>query len=280
MKVGIQTGMNDPKKLAAYCHELNVDQVCLGDAVFTAGDAPTAPGDVEKLMASKAALAEQSVDLSVIYTHAFRHCERNTAAPDWLRQLEGRKDLESVLQMIECVGEASIPAVLFYTYMERPASKADEPDAWKSLMDFYAAVAEGAEKSNVKIATHGHFHPDYLIWNFESIQRLLEDVPNPYNGVTYDAGILALADSDPYSAVAPLSDRIHFAHARDVVGNWEGFEEVFLDEGEIDYPRVLRLVEETGFDGVICPEHLGPAKPGENIEALAVAYLQQHLREP
>jgi sugar phosphate isomerase/epimerase len=278
MKIGIQTGMNDPQKLAAYCHELNVDQVCLGDAVFTTGEGLAPPADMGKLTAFKAALAEQNVELSVIYTHAFRNCERNTASPDWLRSPDGRKDLDSVRQMLECVGAAEIPAVLFYTYSERPNSKADEPDAWKSLMDFYAGVAEQAEKSNVKIATHGHFHPDYLIWNFESIQQMLEDVPNPYNGVTYDAGILALADSDPYPAVAALADRIHFAHARDVVGNWEKFDEVFLDDGDIDYPRVLRLIQETGFDGVICPEHLGPAKPGENIEARAIAYLQRYVK--
>ena len=277
MKVGIQTAINDPQKLAAYCHSLNVDQVCLCDAVVTTGEGPAPPADVEKLVRFKGALAEHGVHLNVMFTHAFRHCERALAPPDWLRQPEGAKDLQSVLQMIQCFGEASVPAVLFYTYMRRPDSKGEESEAWKSLMDFYAAVAEGAKASNVKIATHGHFHPDYLIWNFESIHRLLEDVPNPYNGVTYDAGILTLADSDPYRPVEAFTGRIHFAHARDVVGNWEKFEEVFLNEGDIDYPRVLRLLREAGFDGVICPEHLGPAKPGENLEAQAVAYLQKTL---
>lgn len=278
MKVGIQTAMNDPQKLAEYSHSLNIDQVCLSDSVITTGEGRAAPADLEKLLKFKQALYERGVHLSVMYTHAFRNCERNTASADWLRKAEGKKDLESVLQMIKCFGEASIPAVLFYTYMRRPDSKQEESKAWKSLMDFYAAVAEQAKKSNVKIATHGHFHPDYLIWNLESIQRLLADVPNPYNGVTYDAGILTLADSDPYEGFKALSGRIHFAHARDVVGNWKQFEEVFLNEGDIDYPRVLKLLKESGFDGVICPEHLGLAKAGENLEAKAVAYLQKIVK--
>lgn len=275
MKVGIQTAMNDPQKLAEYCHSLNIDQVCLSDSVITTGEGRAAPADLEKLLKFKQALYERGVHLSVMYTHAFRNCERNTASADWLRTAEGKKDLESVLQMIKCFGEASIPAVLFYTYMRRPDSKQEESKAWKSLMDFYAAVAEQAKKSKVQIATHGHFHPDYLIWNLESIQRLLADVPNPYNGVTYDAGILTLADSDPYEGVKALSGRIHFAHARDVVGNWKQFEEVFLNEGAVDYPRILNLLKEVGFDGVMCPEHLGPAKAGENLEARAVVYLQK-----
>ncbi len=277
MKVGIQTAINDPQKLTAYCHALNVDQVCLCDAVVTTGEGPAPPADIKKLLKFKGALSEGGVDLSVMFTHAFRHCEHATAPPDWLRRPDGQKDIQSVLQMIQCFGEASIPAVLFYTYMRRPDSKKEESESWKSLMDFYEAIAEQARTSNVKIATHGHFHPDYLIWNFDSIYRLLEDVPNPYNGVTYDAGILTLADSDPYRAVEAFSGRIHFAHARDVVGNWEKFEEVFLNEGDIDYPRVLRLLIEAGFEGIICPEHLGPSKPGENLEARAVAYLQQTL---
>ena len=48
-------------------------------------------------------------------------------------------------------------------------------------------------------------------------------------------------------------------------------------EGETDTPKVLRLLQEVDYDGVICPEHLGAAKEGEDLMAKSVEYLRERM---
>ncbi len=36
--------------------------------------------------------------------------------------------------------------------------------------------------------------------------------------------------------------------------------------------NLIRKLRDCGYDGLLCPEHLGPAAPGQDVEAEAVAY--------
>ncbi len=42
-------------------------------------------------------------------------------------------------------------------------------------------------------------------------------------------------------------------------------------------PKILRLLQEVDYDGVICPEHLGTAKEGEDLLAKSVEYLRERI---
>ena len=44
-------------------------------------------------------------------------------------------------------------------------------------------------------------------------------------------------------------------HFRNVRGKVPFYQETFVDEGDIDMPRVLKILKANGFNGVIIPDH-------------------------
>jgi sugar phosphate isomerase/epimerase len=72
--------------------------------------------------------------------------------------------------------------------------------------------------------------------------------------------------------------KMYYSQMRDVRGRWPAAEEVFLGTGDLDFPDILRRLAAVGYQGAIGPEHLGPPRhPGEDLEAAAVAFLQDSL---
>lgn len=49
--------------------------------------------------------------------------------------------------------------------------------------------------------------------------------------------------------------RISYCHFRNVKGKVPHYDEVFVDEGDIDMLEALRLLKECDFDGVLIPDH-------------------------
>ncbi len=62
---------------------------------------------------------------------------------------------------------------------------------------------------------------------------------------------------------------------------WTEEEEVFIDEGDIDVLRVLRILRDCGYDGVLIPDHTPSLQcdaPWHAGMAYALGYLQAALR--
>ena len=50
-------------------------------------------------------------------------------------------------------------------------------------------------------------------------------------------------------------DKISYVHFRNVKGKVPCYDEVFVDEGDIDMFRVLKQLRDGGFQGVLIPDH-------------------------
>jgi len=67
--------------------------------------------------------------------------------------------------------------------------------------------------------------------------------------------------------------KIHQIHMRNIRGSLNNFYEVFPDEGDVDFSKVMRILRDTQFSGSICPDHLPthPDDPG-GFQAFAFSY--------
>ncbi len=269
MNVGIHTNERDTEKLIALCQELDVNEVCMHCGAIDGYEDSGVPDEVHlKAVQDSMTGAGKKVTVMIPAPLQFDVLSEPT---------EWEPKVDSVCKTFEVLGACHVEAVLLFNFM-KAAEVTEREEQWQLVSGVYRRFTEEAEKSGVKIATHGHCVPEYLIWNFDSISRLLQAADSPFNGWTYDPGILLLGEDDPYETVEKVKGRIPFAHARDVVGDWRGWDEVFLGRGNVDFPRVLRLLDDAGFDGLICPEHLGHDwGGGENREAMAVRYLKEQL---
>jgi mannonate dehydratase len=72
--------------------------------------------------------------------------------------------------------------------------------------------------------------------------------------------------------------KIAYVHFRTVRGSFPKFDEVFVDEGDVDMLAAIQAYKEVGFDGLLTPDHtprvVGDADWGHRGMAFAVGYIR------
>jgi mannonate dehydratase len=169
-------------------------------------------------------------------------------------------------------------------------STVTEDILFDNLVYFLKAVIPTCERYGIKMG----IHPDDPAWsvfglprivrNKETLLKIVNAVDSPCNGITLCTGSLGSnPDNDIPDIVRSLKDRISFAHIRNVKHTAQGqFEEAahLTEDGSLDMQAIVKALYETGFDGVIRPDH-GRALWGEKSmpgyglydRALGAAYL-------
>jgi mannonate dehydratase len=136
---------------------------------------------------------------------------------------------------------------------------------WARLEYFLNEIVPVAEEAGVRMAAHpddppmptlrGHAR---LVYQPRLYQRLLDLVPSPSNGLEFCLGTLQeMTEGNIYDVVDHYSkqDAICYVHFRNVRGKVPHYHEVFVDEGDMDMVRILRILHNNGFQGVIIPDH-------------------------
>lgn len=136
---------------------------------------------------------------------------------------------------------------------------------WDRLTYFLESLVPVAEEAGVRLAAHPDDPPlpvlrgtARLITHPDHYKRLLEIVPSHANGLEFCQGTVSeMVGADVYEAIRHFSERrkICYVHFRNVKGQVPDYREVFLDEGDVDMIKAMRIYRETGFDGVLIPDH-------------------------
>jgi mannonate dehydratase len=180
---------------------------------------------------------------------------------------------EQLARMDPLKGELSMPgwdssytkdqlAQVFAKYKE-----VDEEKLWSNLEYFLKEIIPVAEEYDVKMAIHPD-DPPYpifglprIITNEANLDRFLQLVDSPYNGLTFCTGSLGSADFndivsmvDKYSAMG----RIHFMHIRNVKLLPDGsFEESahYSPCGSMDIVAIVKALHKNNYTGYVRPDH-------------------------
>jgi len=137
---------------------------------------------------------------------------------------------------------------------------------WDNLTYFLKAVIPVAEEAGVRMALHPNDPPipiahghEQIMARFEDWKRLIEIVDSPANGMTYDCGVSRELGEDPLEVLRYLGsrDRINHMHYRNVIVEkpYEKYQEVFIDEGQVNMFAVMREVFKQGYHFGLYPEH-------------------------
>ena len=138
---------------------------------------------------------------------------------------------------------------------------------WEHLAWFLERVVPVAEASGVRLALHPDDPPwpilglPRIIGNGAALERVLDLVDSPSNGVTFCTGSLAASPENDIPALARqfgARGRIHFAHCRNVsVTGPHQFEETPHPScyGDVDMRAVLQALRDTGFTGPMRSDH-------------------------
>ncbi len=162
---------------------------------------------------------------------------------------------------------------------------------WQRLGDFLHAVVPVAEEAGVRLAAHpddppmptlrGHAR---LVYQPQLYQKLLDVYPSRSNALEFCQGTVAeMTDGDVYEAIDRHSKQgaIAYVHFRNVRGKVPRYHEVFVDEGDVDMVRALRIYHQNGYDGVMIPDHtpqLTCAASWHAGMAYALGYMRAAIR--
>ena len=149
---------------------------------------------------------------------------------------------------------------LFEAYKDVDADR-----LFDNLVYFLEAIADVCEKYDIRMG----IHPDDPAWPIfglprivtckEDIVKLLKAVDKPHNGITLCTGSLGSNQTnDICGIIEAAKGRIPFAHVRNLKYNSEkDFEEAahLSADGSMDMYAVMKTLYDTGFDGIIRPDH-------------------------
>ena len=162
-------------------------------------------------------------------------------------------------------------------------------ELWQRLEWFLSQILPVAEESGVRLALHPDDPPTdqlrgaaRLVNRVDKYQRMLDLVPSPASALEFCIGTLAEMREGvdaAYDAIEHYgrAGRIAYVHARNVRGTVPRYQEVFVDEGDIDMLRVIRTLHEVGYDGVVIPDHtpeMTCGAPWHAGMAFALGYLR------
>ena len=162
-----------------------------------------------------------------------------------------------------------------------PDRELSAEQVWDNLTYFLERLVPVAEEAGVKLAAHPDDAPipsfmgvARILTSLEGLQRLIDTVPSPCNGLGFCQGTIAsMAGVDMIDAIRHFGrqKKIFFAHFRNPRGQVPVFEEVFPDEGDSDLLAAVRAYREVGFDGVIRVDH-APAVVGDTDSERTFGY--------
>jgi mannonate dehydratase len=141
----------------------------------------------------------------------------------------------------------------------------DHDQLWRRLQDFLEALLPVAQQAGVRLAAHPDDPPaprvrrqPRLVYQPSMYQRLIDMNPSPANALEMCVGTLAeMSEGDIYETVDHYSGqgRVAYVHLRNITGKVPSYRETFIDDGDVDMARVLRILDANKFDGVVIPDH-------------------------
>ena len=170
-----------------------------------------------------------------------------------------------------------------------PAGNLSEETIWERADYFLARVVPVAEAANVRLACHPHdpaTPPGYMgvtriLGTVEGMKRFVQLHESPVHGLNFCIGTLGEMLEDVSEAPEVTRwfgerGKLMNIHFRNIVGKRYSFRESFLDDGDMDMPKVLDVLRETGYKYMVMPDH-APTLSGDNQQQVAFAHCYGYI---
>ncbi|AKP53439.1 mannonate dehydratase [Cyclobacterium amurskyense] len=178
---------------------------------------------------------------------------------------------------------------------EQPLTVAGDVDAdeiFERIAYLLDRIVPVAEEYKVQLGNHIADPPvpdkykGIMRWNspevFEGMKRFAKLSDSPYHGFNFCIGSIAEGLRDPKNDIFPIIEyfgkrkQIFNVHLRNIKGNYNNFQEVFPDNGEMNFFHVMRALRDVEFDGMVMPDHV-PTHEAEGASSQAFSFAYGHI---
>ena len=155
-----------------------------------------------------------------------------------------------------------------------PLTRAGRVDAdmfWERITYFLERVIPVAEEYKIRMACHPH-DPGVPPEGYQGVVRVLGTVDglkrfitikeSPYHGLNFCQGTVSEMLNDPgqeiYEVIRYFGSRqkLFNVHFRNIRGHRDDFQEVYPDEGDVDFVKALQVYIDVGYPYLLMPDHL------------------------
>ena len=169
------------------------------------------------------------------------------------------------------------------------AGRIDADTYWERITYFLERVVPVAAEHKVRLACHpqdpgmprgkGFRGVETVLGSVDGLKRFVSIAENPYHGLNFCQGTVSEMLEKPgeqiFDVIRYFGQRrkIFNVHFRNIAGGFLNFRETFIDDGDVDMLKAMRVYKEVGYDGMMMPDHV-PSIEGDtgNLQGFAFAF--------
>jgi mannonate dehydratase len=164
---------------------------------------------------------------------------------------------------------------------------------WERITYFLERVIPVAEEYKVKMACHpqdpamppgrGFRGVETVLGSVDGLKRFISIKESPYHGLNFCQGTVSEMLKKPGEEIFDViryfgsRKKIFNVHFRNIRGGFLNFRETFIDDGDVDMLKAMRVYKEVGVDGMMMPDHV-PSISGDAKGAQAFAYTFGYIK--
>ena len=168
------------------------------------------------------------------------------------------------------------------------AGPVDADTYWERITYFLKRVVPVAEEYKVRLACHpqdpgmpkgkGWRGVETVLGSVDGLKRFVSIAESPFHGLNFCQGTVSEMLEKPgeqiFDVIRYFGSRrkIFNVHFRNIAGGFLNFRETFIDDGDVDMLKAMRVYKEVGYDGMMMPDHV-PSIEGDtgNLQGFAFA---------
>lgn len=175
---------------------------------------------------------------------------------------------------------------------EPPLTLAGPVDAdmyWERITHFLKRIVPVAEEHKVRLACHpqdpgmprgrGWRGVETVLGSVDGLKRFVSIAESPYHGLNFCQGTVSEMLEKPgeqiFDVIRHFGERrkIFNVHFRNISGGFLNFRETFIDDGDVDMLKAMRVYKDVGYDGMMMPDHV-PTVEGDldRLQGFAFAF--------
>ena len=198
-------------------------------------------------------------------------------------------------------GSASYRSFDYEKVKDEPLTEAGRVTSdmmWERISYFVERVIPVAEEYRVKMACHQHDpgvpHDtgvrgvNRVLGSVDGVKKFCDLVDSPYHGLNFCQGTCSEMLEDPGQEILDViryfgtRQKIFMVHFRNIRGGFLKFDEVYVDEGDVDMWEAMKVYKEVGYHGIFCPDHVARSEQdspwGHRQRAFTAGYIKALIK--